>query len=269
MRPIDLTAFIEGLARQSGEAILPFFRTALAVSDKNAGESLGHFDPVTEADRAAEAIIRRRIVETFPHHGILGEEFPSERLDADHVWVIDPIDGTRAFLCGLPVWGTLIGLKHKGVPVLGVMHQPYTGEMFLGDGGLARVKGPRGERLLSTRPCRLLADATVMTTDPRLFEGAEARAYRAVENAVRLVRYGADCYAYAMLAAGQVDLVIESGLKPYDIVALIPIIEGAGGIITTWQGEPATEGGRILASATPELHNTVLTILQGFLNSSE
>lgn len=269
MRPVDLSAFIEGLARQSGEAILPFFRTALTVTDKNAGDSPGRFDPVTEADRAAEAIIRRRIIETFPHHGILGEEFASERLDADDVWVIDPIDGTRAFLCGLPVWGTLIGLKHKGVPVLGVMHQPYTGEMFIGDGGQARVKGPRGERPLKTRPCRVLAEATVMTTDPRLFEGVEARAYLAVEKAVRLARYGADCYAYAMLAAGQVDLVIESGLKPYDIVALIPIIEGAGGVVTTWEGGRASEGGRILAAATPELHATVLTILQGFLNSGE
>jgi histidinol phosphatase-like enzyme (inositol monophosphatase family) len=253
MRPVDLNAFIEGLARQAGEAILPFFRTTLSVQDK--GRAKGAvFDPVTEADRAAETVIRRRILEAFPMHGILGEEFDDERLDAEHVWVIDPIDGTRAFLCGLPVWGTLIGLMRNNRPVLGVMHQPYTGEMFIGDGGSARINGPRGLRELRVRDCEALADATLMTTDPRLFKGPERSAYDAIESAVRLTRYGTDCYAYAMLAAGQVDLVIETGLKPYDIVALIPIIEGAGGVVTTWDGSPAKDGGRILAAGSAALH---------------
>lgn len=261
MRPVDLSAFIEMLARQSGEAILPFFRTNLAVQDKGQSASGGVFDPVTEADRAAESVIRRRIHDAFPTHGILGEEFDDERLDAEYVWVIDPIDGTRAFLCGLPVWGTLIGLMRKGSPVMGVMHQPYTGELFFGDGGQSHVKGPRGIRDLQVRPCSALAEAVLMTTDPRLFKGGEHPAYLAIEQSVRLARYGTDCYAYAMLAAGHVDLVIETGLKPYDIVALIPIIEGAGGIVTTWDGAPAKDGGRIVAAATPELHAQALVHL--------
>ncbi|CAN1535429.1 SuhB Archaeal fructose-1,6-bisphosphatase and related enzymes of inositol monophosphatase family [Rhabdaerophilaceae bacterium] len=261
MRPVDLNSFIETLARQSGEAILPFFRTNLAVQDK--GDGIGAFDPVTEADRAAESVIRRRIHDAFPTHGIVGEEFADERLDADYIWVIDPIDGTRAFLCGLPVWGTLIGLMRLGNPVLGVMHQPYTGELFFGDCGSARVTGPRGERQLVARDCTRLADATLMTTDPRLFNDGEKGAYLSIERSVRLARYGADCYAYAMLAAGQVDLVIETGLKPYDIVALIPIIEGAGGVVTTWSGQSAKNGGQIVAAATPTLHAEAMALLAG------
>jgi histidinol phosphatase-like enzyme (inositol monophosphatase family) len=254
MRPVDLSAFIERLAQLSGEAILPFFRTQLSILDK--GDS--HFDPVTEADRAAETVIRHHIREAFPSHGILGEEFPAEQPDADYLWVIDPIDGTRAFICGLPVWGTLIGLMRSGDPVMGVMNQPYTGEMFFGDCGQALLKSPRGTRQLKASRCRNLADAHLMTTDPRLFKPDERVGYDRVESSVRLTRYGADCYAYAMLASGQVDLVVESGLKPYDIVALIPIIEGAGGTITTWDGRSAKEGGQILAAATPELHHAAL-----------
>ena len=264
MRPVDLKAFLEELARLSGEAILPFFRTRMGVSDKGRE---GQFDPVTEADRAAELVIRSKIRETFPSHGILGEEFESERLDAEFVWVIDPIDGTRAFLCGVPVWGTLIGLKRNGQPVLGVMHQPFTGELFLGDGGSAELKHLRGDRpfpvrKLQTRQTRTLSEAILMTTDPRLFPANEMTAYRLIEAQVKLARYGTDCYAYAMLAAGQIDLVIESGLKPYDIVGLIPIIEGAGGIVTTWQGKPATEGGQIIAAANATLHAAAIAALQ-------
>ena len=260
MRPIELTAFLEDLARSSGEAILPFFRTQLGVTDKSGG---GRFDPVTEADRAAETVIRRKIKERFPTHGILGEEFDDERLDAEYVWVIDPIDGTRAFICGLPVWGTLIGLKRNDAPVLGVMHQPYTGEMFIGDCAQAHIKGPRGTRTLRTSGCEELSGAKLMTTDPRLFKDIETAAYARVEHEVKLARYGTDCYAYAMLASGQVDLVIESGLQAYDIVALIPVIEGAGGIITTWDGKSATEGGRIVAAATRTLHQAALDRLNG------
>jgi histidinol phosphatase-like enzyme (inositol monophosphatase family) len=260
MRPVDLAAFIERLARSSGEAILPFFRTGISVIDKGKFGASGQsaFDPVTEADRAAETVIRHMIRTTFPDHGIVGEEFDDHRPDAEHVWVVDPIDGTRAFICGLPVWGTLIGLMKHGEPVMGVMNQPYTGEMFVGSVGRAHLKGPRGVRDLATRPCEALAVATLMTTDPRLFTQAEGEAFQRVESAVRLSRYGTDCYAYAMLAAGQVDLVIEAGLKPYDIVALIPIIEGAGGVITTWDGQSARNGGRILAAATPALHKLAM-----------
>lgn len=259
MRPVDLSAFIEKLAKQSGEAILPFFRTQLSVIDK--GDE--RFDPVTEADRAAETVIRRLIAEHFPTHGVRGEEFADDKPDADYVWVVDPIDGTRSFICGLPVWGTLIGLMQGGEPAMGVMNQPYTGEMFIGDGGQAHLKGPRGTRELRASRCERLGDAYLMTTDPRLFKGDEAAPYARVEAATRLARYGTDCYAYAMLASGTVDLVIETGLKPYDIVALIPIIEGAGGIITTWDGASAKDGGRIVAAATKTLHAAALEMLKG------
>lgn len=255
MRPIDLIDFMEELARSSGDAILPFFRTHLAVADK-AGP--GAFDPVTEADRAAEVIIRSKIRERFPEHGILGEEFGSDRADAEFVWVVDPIDGTRSFLCGLPVWGTLVGLTRNRQAVLGMMHQPYTGERFFGDGGRAWMKGPHGERVLTTRTTTDLHEAILMTTTPALFQGAMRTAYDALERDVKLPRYGTDCYAYAMLASGHVDLVVECGLKPYDIVALIPVIEGAGGVITTWDGRPATDGGDVVAAANHQLHEKAL-----------
>lgn len=261
MRPVDLDAFFQMLATKSGEAILPFFRTQLSVKDKS--EAGGRFDPVTEADRAAEIVLRRLIHETFPTHGILGEEFADDKLDAEFLWVLDPIDGTRAFICGLPVWGTLIGLLREGSPVMGVMHQPYIGELFRGDGAQASLKTPRGMRPLHTRPCKTLADAHMMTTDPRLFTPEEAERFESVRERAKLARYGADCYAYAMLASGHVDCVIESGLKPYDIVALIPIIEGAGGIVTTWDGQSARHGGRIVAAATPQLHEEALSLLAG------
>jgi histidinol phosphatase-like enzyme (inositol monophosphatase family) len=259
MRPVDLDAFLESLATRSGEAILPFFRTQLPVTDK--GGAGRRFDPVTEADRAAETVLRRMIRETFPAHGILGEEFADENLDAEFVWVLDPIDGTRAFICGLPVWGTLIGLLRAGTPVMGVMHQPYIGEIFRGDGAQASLKSARGVRPLRTRPCTRLADAHVMTTDPALFTPEEMEGFAQVRSAARLTRYGTDCYAYAMLAGGHVDCVIESGLKPYDIVALIPIIEGAGGIVTTWDGKSAKDGGQIIAAATPQLHEQAMAML--------
>ncbi len=254
MRPVDLSAFIERLAHYSGEAILPFFRTHLSILDKGNGK----FDPVTEADRAAETVIRHHIREAFPTHGVLGEEFEATQPDAEYLWVIDPIDGTRAFICGLPTWGTLIGLMRGGDPMMGVMNQPYTGELFFGDCGKALVKGPRGQRELHASQCTSLAEAHLMTTDPRLFKGDEVASYGRIEESVKLARYGADCYAYAMLASGQVDLVVESGLQPYDIVALIPIIEGAGGVITTWDGKSARDGGRIVAAATETLHHAAL-----------
>jgi histidinol phosphatase-like enzyme (inositol monophosphatase family) len=259
MGVVDLGGFVEELATVSGQAILPFFRTALGAENK---AGAGAFDPVTEADRAAEVAMRRLIKQRFPQHGILGEEFGAEGTDAEYVWVLDPIDGTRAFIAGLPLWGTLIGLTRAGAPVRGLMHQPFTGERFAGDGGQATWRGPSGERRLRTRRCDGLADAILCTTSPKLFSGDEAAAYDAVESAVRLARYGTDCYAYCMLAAGHVDLVVEAGLKPYDIVALIPIIEGAGGVVTDWQGGSAASGGRIVAAGDPRLHAAALERLR-------
>ncbi len=251
----ELGHFIDELAHNSGEVIMPFFRSRFAQEDKG---GVGRFDPVTEADRAAEAIMRQMINATFPAHGIVGEEFGDERSDAPHVWVLDPIDGTRAFISGLPTWGTLIGLTHHGKPVHGMMHQPFTGERFSGDGTSARLRHGGVERDLRTRTCTGLAQATLMTTDPALLRGDDRTRYDRVERDVRLARYGCDCYAYAMLAMGQVDLVIEAGLKPYDIVALIPIIEGAGGVVTNWTGGSAAGGGQIVASGDAALHELVL-----------
>jgi myo-inositol-1(or 4)-monophosphatase len=260
MSAVDFGAFVAELATQSGRAILPFFRAHHMLEDKSRG---GAFDPVTEGDKAGETVMRHLIRRQFPAHGVIGEEFGNENAEAEYCWVLDPIDGTRAFISGIPVWGTLIGLTRRGVPVYGMMHQPFTGERYWGDGGEARYDGPGGARTLRTRQVRNLADATLMTTSPALFKGEEAQAYARVEEAVRLARYGCDCYAYCMLAAGHVDLVIESGLKPYDIVALIPIIEGAGGVVTSWDGGSAAGGGRILAAANKALHEAALARLAG------
>ena len=255
---VDFSQFVEELATASGQAILPFFRSAIMAEDKSRG---GAFDPVTEADRAGEAAMRQLIKRTFPTHGIVGEEFGPEREDADYVWVLDPIDGTRAFIAGLPTWGTLIGLNRGGRPVYGMMHQPFTGERFFGDGGSATFQGPGGERRLRTRRCASLGDAVMATTSPKMFSGEALRAYDRVESVARLARYGCDCYAYCMLAAGHIDLVVEAGLKPYDIVALIPIIEGAGGVVTAWDGGSAAAGGAIVASGDRRVHAADLELL--------
>jgi len=265
MTAVDFAAFVETLATIAGETILPFFRTTLGAEDKNVG---GMFDPVTEADHAAEAAMRRRIQETFPQHGIIGEEFGSMRADADYVWVLDPIDGTKSFIAGLPMWGTLIGLLHQGNPTYGMMVQPFTQERFVGDGRGASWRGPGPshkliERKLRARPCQSLGKATLMTTSPLLYTDEKRRAFERVEGKVRLSRYGCDCYAFAMLAAGHVDCVIESGVQTYDIAPLIPIIEGAGGIVTRWDGGSAVRGGDVVACGDKTLHREVLALLQG------
>src|SRR3954467_15725641 len=229
---IDFSAFIGRLATASGETILPFFRTSLSIKDKSKTKD---FDPVTEADRAAEAVMRRLIKANFPKHGIVGEEFGSEGEDAEYVWVLDPIDGTKSFIAGFPIWGTLIALVHRGTPVFGMMHQPYIGERFSGDSVSAQYAGPTGERRLAVRRCASLQEATSFTTSPLLMNSADRAAFGRVEAEVRLTRYGGDCYSYCMLAAGHLDLVIETELKAYDIAALIPIITGAGGVVTNWE----------------------------------
>jgi myo-inositol-1(or 4)-monophosphatase len=253
-----IEAFIDRLATASGAAIMPYFRSNLAAEDKSAG---GVFDPVTEADRAGETIMRRLIAEEHPEHGVLGEEFGTEQGNARHIWVLDPIDGTKAFISGLPTWGTLIGLTENGRPTHGMMHQPFTGERFYGNGKSARLTDRSDTRTLRTRACATLAEATLMTTSPRLLPPPERAKYEEVEARVRLPRYGCDCYAYCMLAAGHVDLVIEAGLKPYDIVALIPIIEGAGGIVTSWTGGSAAGGGAVIASGDLRAHEAALRLL--------
>ena len=258
MTAIDFVAFVDELATVSGEAIRPFFRTALGVENKSRS---GGFDPVTAADRAAEAAMRALIKRTFPAHGILGEEFEAERPDAEYVWVLDPIDGTKSFICGMPAWGTLIALTRRGEPIYGMMHQPFTHEQFTGDGKAASYHGPAGDRTLRTRLCADLADAVLATTSPLLMNEADRRAFGRVEKSARLSRYGGDCYAYCVLAAGHVDLIIETELKPHDVLALIPIIEGAGGVVTTWQNGRPHQGGRIIAAGDKRVHAKAMEVL--------
>ena len=260
MTAIDFAAFVDQLAAVAGETIRPFFRTALGIENKSL---TGGFDPVTAADRAAETAMRTLIKRSFPEHGILGEEFAAERPDAEYVWVLDPIDGTKSFICGMPVWGTLIALTRRGAPIYGMMYQPFTREHFSGDGSAASYRGPAGDRALRARPCAELADAVLLTTSPLLMRDVDRKSFGRVEKAVRLSRYGGDCYAYCMVAAGHADLIIETELKPYDVLPLIPIIEGAGGIITTWDNGPAHAGGRVIAAGDKRVHAQALQVLQG------
>ncbi|MGB3391053.1 MAG: histidinol-phosphatase [Pseudaminobacter sp.] len=250
--------FMRRIAEAAANETLPRFRQQSEVSNKLSGG----FDPVTEADRGAERAIRALINAEFPGHGILGEEYGGENVGNSHVWVVDPIDGTRAYISGLPVWGTLVGLTVDGDAVAGMMSQPFTGELYYADGAGAHYEGPGGSRRLSTRATSALADATLFTTTPALYEGDKRLRFDRLEQQVRLSRYGVDCYAFAMLASGNADLVIEAGLQPYDIVALIPIIEQAGGIITTFDGGPAENGGDVLAAATRELHAAAMQVLR-------
>ena len=253
------TDFMRRIARAAAAETLPRFRAQGAVANKEAAG----FDPVTEADREAERVIRALINAEFPDHGILGEEHGSENLSSRHVWVIDPIDGTRAFISGLPVWGTLVGLTVDGDAVTGLMSQPFTGELFYANASGSHYEGPGGPRKLATRKTTRLADATLFTTTPSLFTGEGRERYDQLERQVQLARYGVDCYAFAMLASGSVDVVVDPGLKPYDIVALIPIIEKAGGVITTFDGGPAENGGDVVAAATPELHAQAMAVMRG------
>ena len=253
------TDFMRRIAHAAAAETLPRFRSQGKVTNKLT-ES---FDPVTEADREAERAIRTLISAEYPDHGILGEEHGSENTTSRHVWVIDPIDGTRAFISGLPVWGTLVGLTADGDAVAGMMSQPFTGELFYANASGSYYEGPGGPRRLATRKTTDLAQATLFTTTPALFKGEARKRYDQFETRVQLARYGTDCYAFAMVAAGTVDIVADPGLKPYDIVALIPIIEKAGGVVTTFEGGPAEKGGDILAAATPELHAAAMAALRG------
>ncbi len=255
-------AFAHDLADVAGQAILPSFRRKLSVSNKARD---GSYDPVTTADRAAERAMTKLIKRDFPDHGIVGEEFGRARPNARYNWIIDPIDGTRSFMTGSPLWGTLIGLMDGAIPVLGMVDQPYTRERVWCEKRSAFMRDGAGRiRRIKTRECRALADAVLMTTDPDLFmPGVEAKRFRRVKDAVRMVRYGGDCYAYCLLAAGHIDVVVEAGLKPHDVAALIPIVERAGGVFTTWDGGPAHAGGRIVAAGDARVHKAARKLLAG------
>jgi myo-inositol-1(or 4)-monophosphatase len=252
--------FAHALADRSGAVIRPYFRKTLAVASKG-GQAA--FDPVTAADRAAERTIRKAILAHYPDHGIIGEEYGNVTGKGRYHWVIDPIDGTRAFIMGSPLWGTLIGLIDGTRPTLGMMDQPFTMERFWSDGRRAHCRRPDGsQQRLRTRPCAQLADAILSSTHPDLFASdEEADRFGALTSRVLMTRYGGDCYGYCLLAGGCVDLIVEAGLKAYDVVALIPIVEAAGGLITTWSGAPATAGGRIVAAGDPRVHQEALAIL--------
>jgi histidinol phosphatase-like enzyme (inositol monophosphatase family) len=261
MTAVDFAAFVDRLAQVSGEVILPFFRSTIGAEDKSRG---GVFDPVTEADRGAEAAMRRLISQTFPAHGVIGEEYGEDRPDAEYVWVLDPIDGTKSFISGLPTWGTLIGLMHNGRAVAGLMAQPFTGETYLGLAGASFYTRGGDSRQIHTSGVTELARAKVTATSPDIFEQAGTVAnINRLRAATLQCRWGLDCYGYCLLAAGHIDIVAESALKNVDIAPLIPIIENAGGIVTTWDGGPAEAGGNCVAAATPELHQAAMTVLRG------
>ena len=256
--PAALLEAAVSIVESAGPIALRHFRSLSGVENKASG---GAFDPVTVADREIEAEIRRQLLERFPEHGILGEEQAEHEGSVDATWVLDPIDGTRAFMSGLPVWGMLLGLRRGTRPVAGVMHQPYIGETFAGtpDGAWLARGGER--HTIRTRAVHEIDEAVLYATDPRMFQGESAEAFGRVADTCRLRRFGSDCYGYCLVAMGQADLVIEDGLQPYDIVPLIPIIEGAGGIVTDRRGGSAHEGGFVVAAGNRELHARVLELL--------
>ena len=256
----ELASFAEELADLSGAVILPHFRRPIAIDNKLGSAG---FDPVTEADRAAERAICDHIQKRFPDHGVLGEEYGSKPARSPFTWVIDPIDGTRAFMCGMAQWGTLIALNDGARPVLGVLDQPFMKERWIGFGGTAHFRSRDGISAIRTRPCPSLEDAVLTTTSPTgYFTDAEQEAFFALADRAQLTRYGGDCYAYGLLALGMIDLIVEAGLKPWDVQALIPIVEGAGGAITGWDGADAAQGGRVIACGDNKLHAAVIDLLR-------
>jgi histidinol phosphatase-like enzyme (inositol monophosphatase family) len=240
----ELEGFLVDLNRAAAAEILPRFRGEHGLTHKPGRWA---FDPVTEADKAAERAIRAAVSARYPEHGFIGEEYGEDRPDAEFVWVLDPVDGTRAFIAGLPLWCTLIGLRFEGEPVLGSIGQSYLDELYIGHAGGARLLARGQSRPLRVRPCPKLTDAIIATTDPEMcFTGAELGAWTQVRAAARLARLGCDAYAYAMVAAGTLDMVLEAGLAPWDIEAAVPLIAGAGGLVTDWRGEPiGRHGGQV------------------------
>jgi inositol-phosphate phosphatase/L-galactose 1-phosphate phosphatase/histidinol-phosphatase len=254
---VELDRFLSlaiDLADAAGEVVRPYFRRPIAVDDKP------DLSPVTAADRAAERAMRELIAKRFPGHGIIGEEFGGEREEAEFTWVLDPIDGTKSFISGVPLFGTLIALAHQGRPIIGIIDQPISRERWVGASGHPTTLNGTPIRC---RPCSSLAAATVFATSPDMFKGADAAAFARVAAAAKLVRYGADCYAYGLVAHGFIDLVVEASLKPYDFSAMPPIVEGAGGIATDWQGAPVTlaSDGRVLVAGDRRAHQLALQLL--------
>lgn len=256
----DLMATAHALADAARIETLAHFRRADLTADT---KETDRFDPVTVADRAAERAMRDILAQRRPDDAILGEEFGPTPGTSGLTWVLDPIDGTRGYLSGAPTWGVLISVADHTGPLMGIIDQPYIGERFTGGFGRAEVTGPQGTAPLRTRAPRALDQAILFTTFPEIGTDEEGAAFRRLAPKVRLTRYGMDCYAYALIAAGQIDLVVEAGLQPYDVQAPIAVITAAGGIVTNWQGGPADQGGRILAAANRQIHAQALAILSG------
>ncbi|MBX2880803.1 MAG: histidinol-phosphatase [Granulosicoccus sp.] len=257
----ELLSAAERAADAAAEITCRYFRSDFTISNKASGTT--GFDPVTEADRLAELAIRDSLRKDFPDIGFFGEEHEALAGSSDLLWVVDPIDGTRAFMSGMPLWGTLIGLFNGQEAVLGVMDQPFLNERYVGANGSTHLIDAEGQRVLSTRRVANTAAATLYCTTPDMFSlPAAKQRFETIRDSVQLTRYGGDCYAYALLAAGFVDIVLDCDLKPYDIVALIPIVQSAGGVVSGWQGESAVDGGYIVACASQELHEAVLEVLR-------
>lgn len=253
---IRVAGLMADAARQ--ETLRYFRQSNLSIENKEADG----FDPVTQADRAAELAMREVLAAERPDDAILGEEFGRKEGASGLEWVLDPIDGTRAYMSGTPTWGTLIAVSNSDGPVYGIIDQPYIGERFSGGWGKAQSSGPLGEVSIRAKSTKLLKDAVIFTTFPEVGTPSDASAFRRVAEKCRLTRYGMDCYAYALLAAGQIDLVIEAGLNAYDIQGPIAVIEGAGGIVTDWSGQPAHNGGRAIAAANADIHKQAMELLQ-------
>lgn len=250
----ELKAFIAELARASGELIMRYWNDGNVQVDRKADAT-----PVTEADRGAERIMREMINQRYPAHGIIAEEFGNEREDADFVWVLDPIDGTKSFVGHVPLFGTLIGLLHKGEPVIGCIHQPVLGELLIGDNETATLNG----KPVHVRDCEKLEAAVICTTDPELFNPAKGiPGLSRLADAALLTRSWGDCYGYLLVATGRIDLMLDPVMEPWDVLPLIAIIRGAGGVITTWDGgDPAK--GRSAVAAGPGIHPIIIDILDG------
>jgi len=252
--PDAFTALAQRMADASGEILRRYFRTAVAAEDKP------DQSPVTIADRETEETLRAMIEAEFPEHGIIGEEFGETRTDAEYVWTLDPLDGTAAFITGKPLFGTLIGLLHQGTPVFGIIDHPITGERWSGGSGMGATCN--GEKV-QTRACGDLSQAMLYATTPHMFSGDAARAFERLCQAVKRPQYGADCYAYGLLASGFVDLVAETTMKVCDYCALVPVVEAAGGVISDWSGKPLglTSDGSVLAAGDSQLHKQALAVL--------
>lgn len=254
----SLIATAHALADVAREATLLHFRRSDLSAESKEDQ---RFDPVTVADKLAEERMRALLAELRPDDGILGEEYGRVEGRSGLTWVLDPIDGTRGYLSGTPTWGVLISVADDNGPIYGLIDQPYIRERFEGGFGIARVKGPSGEAALRSRPARALRDAILLSTFPEVGTADEYAAFRRVSDQARLTRYGMDCYGYALLATGGVDLVIEAGLQTYDVQAPIAVIQAAGGIVTNWQGGPAHLGGQVLAAANAEIHAEAMALL--------